>query len=398
MTTHQNSGRRPDRRMPATGGSAARRNMPALTILRAFLAWWVVAFHAAPLYPFSLDQKSPLLGCGVICVDCFFVLSGFVLFNANPFLLDRRGPEVRKWGILRDFFVARFARIYPLHAVMLCAFVLLILGTRLAGMHLSNQAQFTPLALVNQLLLLHGSLFPDTRSWNYPSWSVGAEALAYLAAPVVFLLVSRLPHRLVPAAMLAGAVAVVGLTEINVMTRSGMISCRVLLEFGLGALMCRVTQQFRVPMLRARFAALPLGLALAAGLAWRPDHGPFLAAMLWSIAFLSLRSSLRKGLAGRVEAVWIHLGETSFAVYICHAFVLTLWAGAMTRLDAARFCHALPAGFMLLVTIQAMAMSLNRFVEQPASRWIRSARFGRRPILVTALPTPLPNAIGALAG
>jgi peptidoglycan/LPS O-acetylase OafA/YrhL len=351
-----------------SGTSAMRRNMPALTMMRAFLAWWVVLFHAAPLYPFGIDQQSLLLRCGVIRVDCFFVISGFVLFGAHPALIDRARPEA-----LRSFFAARFARVYPLHLVMLCLFVLLVLGTHLAGIHLNNGQVFTVRALVNQVLLLHGSIFPDIESWNYPSWSIGAEAIAYLAAPVLFLLASRLSHREALLAMVLVGVTVIGLTEADRLTRPAMIAWRVLLEFSLGALMSRVVQRFHAPMLKVRPTALLAGAAGAAGFALLPGHGLFFAALLWMIGFLSLRSAPHTGLSGRIEAVLLYLGETAFAVYICHAFVLTLWAGVAKRFDLGLLDHPLPAAIMLCVAIQLLATSLNRFIEVPARRAIRNA-------------------------
>ncbi len=340
--------------------------MPALTILRAFLAWWVVAFHAAPLYPFGFDQRNPFLSSGAVRVDCFFVISGFILFSAHPTLLNRSKP-----GALRSFFVARIARVYPLHLVMLCAFVLLILGTHLSGLQPRNESNFTWHALANQFLLLHGSLFPDQESWNYPSWSVSAEAIAYAAAPLLFLWVSRLPDRTLLPVMLTYGIILISLTEAHVLTRFGMIPFRVLLEFGFGALMCRVMEHFYVPLLKVRSGALLLGLTAAVCFAFLHGHGLFFAAMLWMIAFLSLRDAGHSGLLGRIEVVLLYLGETAFGVYICHAFVLTVWTGATSHLHLGILGRKLPAAILLCLTIQVMAASLNRLIEVPARRAIR---------------------------
>ena len=372
--------------MSRTGAAVARRrDMPALTILRAFLAWWVVAFHAAPLHPFGFDQHNPFLRSGAVRVDCFFVISGFILFSAYPSLLSRDNP-----GAMRSFFVARFARIYPLHLVMLCAFALLILSAHLSGIHLRSEASFTWRALLKQFLLLHGTVFPDEESWNYPSWSVSAETLAYVAAPVLFLSVSRLPDRALLPILLGYGLVLVGLTEEKVLTRFGMIPLRVLLEFGFGALMCRVMEQFYTPMLKVRAHALLLGLAAAVCFAFLDGHGLFFAAMLWMIGFLSLREGRHDGLLGRLEAVLLYFGETAFGVYICHAFVLTVWTGAVSHLHLGVFGQKVPAAVMLCLVIQAMAALLNHLIEVPARRAIRTALRDarRRPASVSAHPGP----------
>jgi len=342
--------------------------MPALTVLRALLAWWVVAFHIAPLAPFRFDQRSPLLFSGMLCVDGFFILSGFVLFSVYPVLLRRGRPD-----LLGRFYVARFARLYPLHVAVLCAFVALVLGCRVAHVSMSSLSAFTPRALAVQVFLLNGSLFPDVTGWNYPSWSVGAEVVAYLAAPVLFLLLGRLrPRQALLLALLLGTL-LVALCSADMLLAAHRAVPRVLLEFSFGALSCRLVQRFRLQLLAARAPALAatfvlLAVAAAAGL-----HGAFVACLAALIALLSLRNELYRGLAGQAERLGLHLGETSYGVYLCHALVLTLWAGATTRLHLPVLHHPLPAALLLAATIQGMASALYWLVEIPMRNRIRAA-------------------------
>jgi len=91
--------------------------IPSLTGLRGLAALLVVVSHAVdgvtPSFqghaPVWWDEVSQLAGLGM---PMFFVLSGFVIhYNYSS--------SITSGGIrgLRDFFVARFARLYPLYFV-----------------------------------------------------------------------------------------------------------------------------------------------------------------------------------------------------------------------------------------------------------------------------------------
>src|SRR5947207_2580505 len=84
--------------------------MPALTGLRFLLAALVMMYHLggqqigrAPAWAASI------VSFGFLAVNTFFILSGFVLAQS---CLDSRGKMGRT---MREFWVARFARIYPVY-------------------------------------------------------------------------------------------------------------------------------------------------------------------------------------------------------------------------------------------------------------------------------------------
>jgi peptidoglycan/LPS O-acetylase OafA/YrhL len=93
------------------GVEAPRPNpLPALTGIRFFFALGVVLFHQLPSFsPEDLAQLPQwllnFLATGYIGVSFFFVLSGFIL--GHTYARARRLD-------LRAFYVARFARVYPL--------------------------------------------------------------------------------------------------------------------------------------------------------------------------------------------------------------------------------------------------------------------------------------------
>ena len=86
---------------------APRPRKPALTSLRFFAALHVFCFH---LVAFRIVTKRSLFydvaSIGYVGVGLFFVLSGFILVYTYA------GREVT----VRQFWRARFARIYPAYA------------------------------------------------------------------------------------------------------------------------------------------------------------------------------------------------------------------------------------------------------------------------------------------
>jgi peptidoglycan/LPS O-acetylase OafA/YrhL len=55
------------------------KDIPSLTGLRAFAAWWVVFFHAAFILPVALQNVHWFARLGYLGVDLFFVFSGFII-------------------------------------------------------------------------------------------------------------------------------------------------------------------------------------------------------------------------------------------------------------------------------------------------------------------------------
>src|ERR1700733_3795176 len=177
---------------------SAVSQLPSLTALRGLAALWVVLFHYTALYFPRLDMTghSSLIGKGYLAVDLFFMLSGFVMTHVYYRAFCESVREN-----YRNFLVARVARLYPLHVVVLLLFVATALLVQLLAYASTGTAEGIPLtgtrsltAAIANLFMLQG-LSAEHLSWNYPSWSISVEFMAYLAFPLILPTVWRASGR-----------------------------------------------------------------------------------------------------------------------------------------------------------------------------------------------------------
>src|SRR5438045_9161393 len=94
---------------------AARQEIKELTALRGLAAWWVVCHHFLEFTPtFAPAFFRTFFDHGYLAVDLFFLMSGYIMMHVHATdFVSLRSYE------LRQFLAKRFARIYPLHALLL---------------------------------------------------------------------------------------------------------------------------------------------------------------------------------------------------------------------------------------------------------------------------------------
>ncbi|MBS2005653.1 MAG: acyltransferase [Cyanobacteria bacterium SZAS TMP-1] len=143
----------------------AREKIDSLTSLRFFAAAAIVAYHARGHFGLPTDFLAPFeLSQGVAF---FFVLSGFILAFVYP--------DLEQNGARGKFWLARFARVWPLHLATLLLYVAL----------LPELVKFDPGRLPANLLLVQAWI--PNQSWffsfNSVSWSISTEAFFYLSFP-----------------------------------------------------------------------------------------------------------------------------------------------------------------------------------------------------------------------
>lgn len=159
-----------------------------LDIFRGIFASLVVFFHMADFADTPLLNNDFVRNSDMF-VDFFFVLSGFVIaYNYQTFA---------KTEEIGTFLQKRLYRIYPLHLLMLLAFLFI----ELVKGYLSSYVQVNqPVGANNNVYSFFTSLFllnsvkvfgiKDV-SWTIPSWSISAEMISYVVYGVVVLMMHK---------------------------------------------------------------------------------------------------------------------------------------------------------------------------------------------------------------
>lgn len=347
---------------------SAKPDLTALTALRGIAAWYVVLYHirmtAADILP---PQALAIFSKGYLAVDFFFLLSGFVIWLSYRDRISENGIAA-----IPSFLARRFARIYPLHFVVLCgaiAFALLLAATGRA-----SPQEFPIGELPLHLLLIQNWGFTTELSWNDPAWSISTETAAYLLFPLIVLAVD---WRRVPTSTLLLLVALLALVLHNFFVvmaaplldsnipQTGLVRC--LLQFAIGTILCALWLRWRDRPARPTLLAMAAAI-LAGGFGLAGVIAETLAVPL-AFSGLLLAAALTATMPRNPLSTPVlhYLGEVSYATYLGHflLFVLfkILFVGESGQMGWAGF-----AGFLGLTLI--VSILLYHLIERPAQRLI----------------------------
>jgi len=365
--------------------SARRPQLKALTSLRFLAAALVVLFHVQVTGTFVAGPwwYRNFAGIGYIGVNCFFVLSGFILvytYAGTP------GDARRLWQ-------ARFARVYPAYVFSLIVTAPLFFYA-VRHMHLPHYAwsqHHLAAACVLALGLMQAWVPQGALTWNPVCWSLSAEAFFYLIFPALLAWGKGLTTRglvvgIALCALLSLTVSVLyvvlhpdGIDTINSgandLLWKNVISFNPALrapEFITGVLAAHLFIRGKVePRLANRLVlAGMLVLVLLVVVADRIPR-PLISAGFLSPAFASIivGLALRPRWARLLEPRWlVLLGEASYSLYLLHSTVILLAFNLFPGLPAAlRLAFAIAAAL-------AAALFCFAVIEQPARRWLSPAR------------------------
>uniref|UniRef100_UPI003B3A7C47 acyltransferase family protein n=1 Tax=Spirosoma sp. TaxID=1899569 RepID=UPI003B3A7C47 len=164
-----------------------KHRFQVLDIFRGIFASMVVLFHLSGFSDTPILNNEFIYNSDMF-VDFFFVLSGFVIvYNYK---------SISSFDQFKTFLQKRIVRVYPLHFLMLMAFLGIELSkhslsayihvNRLENEHNNIYSFFTSLFLVNSIKMFG---IKDV-SWNIPSWSISAEMISYIVFGLTLVLLS----------------------------------------------------------------------------------------------------------------------------------------------------------------------------------------------------------------
>ena len=156
-----------------------------LDAYRYIAALGVTLYHFERHFQPYMAHPTDVLERMNLCVDFFFVLSGFVLMHTY-------GGRIGSLAAFGAFIRKRLARVYPLHFVMTLVFIVAALAVMRLGIAVRNPSTLNLAAAPAHLLLVHAWGFDLPPALNFPSWSISAEFFVYLCFPLFAFLVLRL--------------------------------------------------------------------------------------------------------------------------------------------------------------------------------------------------------------
>ncbi|MBB3993618.1 peptidoglycan/LPS O-acetylase OafA/YrhL [Sulfitobacter undariae] len=316
-------------------------DLKSLTSLRFFAAFWVFLFHLRLRTDFGQGWFSDFIANGARGVDFFFILSGFVILHVYD-------SDFSRW----QFLLKRFARIFPLHAVMTALFIALaVIG--------SNPVE----GVWQSVLLLHGANTTDGLVLNGPSWTLSADMFAYL----LFALIPFRQTWIIAAACVASFLAAhilsvsLGKTAFLHMTWDyGVV--RIVPLFLLGMLLRRLAPYISEPL---AVAGGIVGIVLLAWIGSMQNAGYAILAPFALLIVSGARLSNWKFFTNSKLAVY--LGEISYSTYMIHIFLLAVFFDYLPKLG-------IPTPHWSVISVALLAASSVSYhlIEVPARRWINA--------------------------
>ena len=347
--------------------------LKALTSVRAFAALYVGLYHMVK--PFTRwGALTMFMSAGYTSVSFFFLLSGFILTYTHG-LEYAAGKGDRK-----KFWLARFARVYPIYLVVMLWSGYIGRGAFHERVHI--------VAFVADLLMVQAWSIRTVAFFNVVAWSLSVEAFFYLMFPFIVL---RLRARSLVGgiAMFAAcygaclAIAAVGLIvdpkvawsdtlfvpgSHNLVFALRRYPILHLPEFACGIALGWIYLQSK---LSPRFARIATWTSLAAilaalALSW---HLPFL--MLHNGLLMPLTALLVLGLTQRNvvstvlgAAPFLLLGEASYSFYLLHFNFNEICKGWFGwEMD-------IPGLLPRLLILVPLCIGLHLLIERPARKLV----------------------------
>jgi len=333
----------------------------SLTGLRFILAMWVVLYHYRGILSdlvLGFGSLDWITKNGGYAVPCFFILSGFIIsYN----YLD----NFKKKDYL-SFIWRRFARLWPVHFVVILLFFVMFFLSGKIGVHVKSES-FPSGKLLSELLMVRTWIQPELLM-NKPAWSIQCEWFAYLlvfpfcalifklrwtnvalAASAFVLLISyeklslSIPALFAPMVVfpfMAGSALYILRKRLSTLSCSGI--CSIVTLFVILILLKYDLAKYEIPLMFVPCGAFIFFLSYSKGvienfLSWKP---------------------IRFG------------GLISYSLYMTHHFFEVIWTPIYARLEPSGVAGKFLFAALLLTATLGLASIFYLLIEKPANRFL----------------------------
>jgi len=366
----------------------ATSRLSGLDGLRGLCALGVIIFHHkhfAFLSPNRFNEAAlplktlfdPLYHHGLVLVEVFFILSGFIFHRLYAARLQ---PHSASPIAARHFWAARFARLYPLYFLtLMVAAILLITSSHLVGQRFVYAEDGLP-AFIQSLFMVQQWQPHAVHSFNGPNWSLSVEIGLY----ALFFLSGRLG--------LNSPLAQLGLCLWAMAIQSALGAAWFDLARGppaffLGGFLASLSLrpafmtaliQYQKPLIACLLLGILLGItalyapqltrqSIMASLATRTG---FLYGLIPLMIWLSL---IPNGAIHRSLSHFQKLGDISYSLYLWHFPIQCLLYISIRQVWTESYFEKLMSplflGLVIGLNLIWAQMSLER-IEKPMQKWI----------------------------
>lgn len=359
----------------------------------------VTLFHYARFIPGEPLWLRHAIESGNEGVPFFFTLSGFILVYVSQ-RKDLSDPLER-----RQFWIRRIARIYPVYAFAWALFGLALVGE--AWLHIDRMTmgyagKDTALFGALSLSLIQAWVPGAPQMWNWPGWSLSAEAFFYALFPLLFMRLRSQRTGLLWLAFAGAAVFNAGYVGLNTVSDGHRILIHSLftddagnfvsalpilnlpafvLGLILGIAYCRGLRLKHARLWTFASVGVLLGLFACgpeASILWLPRNAfiaPVCCALILSLGSLSPSNG---------RSIGMLLGKASYALYILQFPLWGLFLDLLRPSVETQRSWGYVGAFALVLTI--LSVLVYQFLERPAEKWIRSRYLSKPNVLATSNP------------
>jgi peptidoglycan/LPS O-acetylase OafA/YrhL len=331
----------------------------SIQVLRALAAVAVVMLHSesnAGAYGWFSQLFPPIARYGLLGVDVFFVVSGFVMALVSY-------GEPQGLSSARKFMANRVARIVPLYWVLTALFVTLLTFMPAAFGH----------ARIDLWHVITSFIFVPSINWAgeplpilVVGWTLNYEMWFYLAFAVA---IYKTKRPVITTGIFLGLTSLLGLTHSSG-TLFRFYTNPIVLEFVAGGFLgAYYAKGGRIP---PGFALAVLSGIIVLETMYAPaltDGNRFIVFGLPALAIVCVALALEARI--RWSRRLTKLGDASYALYLTHVFTIPI---ALKVIQMADPQHGLPGDVIcatLVIGSISGAFACHYLLERPMTRWAR---------------------------
>lgn len=356
----------------------------SLTSLRGIAAV-LVMFHNLALFMFPEIKAilpSRFFVKSYLWVDMFFLLSGFVLAHVYGSWFSRSVGRDEYWRYMGS----RFARIYPLHILILVAFLGLFLvgylsrnpldeGSAIAWESIDEKRTlFTFMSNFILLQTLHWNSY-----WNEPAWSISAEWLVYMFVPFIVFSIGKMAGKGLISVILVGLGALISMElyfgDLGLFYAGWPMLVRCTVECSAGVVLYRF---YKMGLIGGGLALKALPWIVTLAILSMALPGPHVTSVVLFAILILVAACAPQYKEHWLCSKWlVYLGTISYSVYMTHWLVkqifeeVALLVTGRTLVDQLSIPQQFVCVLVVMLTVLVISHFSYTYWECPVRQYIK---------------------------